>query len=119
MKIPMTKQLTKGRRLPDTPFGDLPEGIAPGTYWKYLNRDGTHELIADKTYKSNLTGTVWGYMPPDGNGIGTLMQHTVREHEDGTITVKPGDGSSNSILHRGAQPKDWHGYIYNGVWSEL
>lgn len=112
---------TQGKRLLDTVFGELPEGIEPGTYWKYKDRVRTNrDLICDEQYFStNLIHTVWGYMPPDGNGIGTLMQHTVRENEDGTITVKPGDGSSNSILHTGAQDKTWHGYIYDGVWEEV
>src|ERR1700741_2936594 len=109
----------QGKRLADTPFGDLPEGIEPGTYWKYLTRDTGRLLIADPKYTSNLTGTVWSYMPPDGNGVGTLMQHTVREHEDGTISVVAGDGSSNSIMHTGAQDKSWHGYIDHGVWNEI
>jgi hypothetical protein len=59
-------------------------------------------------------------MSPDGNGMGTLMIHTVRENDDGTITVAAGDGSSNSILHGGgAQNKEWHGYIDHGVWNPV
>lgn len=102
-----------GRRLPDTLFGDLPEGIQPGDYWKITNYDlGDH-------FPTNLTGQVWQFYSPDGNGIGTLVSHTVREHEDGTISVTPGDGSSNSILHQGGdQGKTWHGFVYNGVWTE-
>lgn len=108
----------QGKRLEDTPFGELPIGIEPGTYWKYLRSDGSGSMMAPSSYTTNLTGTVWGYMPPDGNGIGTLMQHTVRENSNGTISVIAGDGSSNSILHTGAQDKTWHGYIDHGVWSE-
>jgi hypothetical protein len=47
-------------------------------------------------------------------GIGYLVFHTVREHDDGTISVLPNDGSSNSILvsdHRSS----WHGFVYEGV----
>lgn len=108
----------KGRRLPDTPFGDLPEGLEPGAYWRYLDRH-TREPLNMTQYPSNLTGTVWGYYSPDGNGIGTLVQHTVREHEDGTISVRPGDGSSNSILHQGARDDVWHGYIEHGEWRPV
>lgn len=104
----------KGRRLPDTGFGDLPErDLQPGDYWKYTGID-----LGDK-YPSNLTRTVWGIYSPDGNGIGTLISHTVREHEDGTISVRPNDGSSNSILHKGGNPeRTWHGYIEHGEWRE-
>jgi hypothetical protein len=107
-----------GRRLRDVRFGDLPEEeLQPGDYWKYLNDDGE---VMSVSQKSNLTGTVWGYYSPDGNGIGTLLQHTVREHEDGTISVRPNDGSSNSILHRGGPSgKTWHGYVDHGVWSHV
>ena len=65
----------------------------------------------------NLTGGVWKlYL--DGFGVFTLTKHTVREHDDGTISVRPGDGSSNSIGVRGAHGRYWHGYIEHGVWRE-
>jgi hypothetical protein len=41
----------------------------------------------------------------------------VREHEDGTISVRPGDGSSNSILITGHDGEQYHGYIECGVWT--
>lgn len=116
----------KGRRLPDTEFGELPQTLdemQPGDYWKYLNDDGMPMSAAEYRGRSdgaesNLTDTVWGYWSPDGNGMGTLALHTVREHDDGTISVRPGDGSSNSILHTGgAQRQIWHGYIEHGVWA--
>jgi hypothetical protein len=66
---------------------------------------------------SNLTGTVWEIVAPDtGFGVATLFHHTVREEEDGTISVRPGDGSSNSILVTGAHDTEWHGYIEHGEW---
>lgn len=52
----------------------------------------------------------------DGWMIGNLELHTVREHEDGTISVRPGDGSSNSILISGSRGRKWHGYIEHGIW---
>lgn len=116
-----------GRRLPDTPMGSLPEGMQPGDVWRLLLRDAdaTAAVAANwpgadpEMVKGNLTGGVWMYYSPDGNGLGTLVYHTVREHEDGTISVLPGDGSSNSILHSGAQDKTWHGYIRHGVWEPV
>lgn len=110
-----------GRRRPDIKYGNLPDDLQAGDYWKYLERDTGEPMILDSAsrWSSNLTHTVWGYYSPDGNGIGTLMVHTVREHETGRISVLPGDGSSNSILHSGgAQHLVWHGYIYDGVWRE-
>jgi hypothetical protein len=107
--------LVCGRRLPDTKFGELPpEDIRPGDYWKYTGID-----VGD-AFSYNLTRTVWGYMSPDGNGIGTLMAHTVRENPDGSITIAAGDGSSNSVLHTGgASNKTWHGYVDHGVWKPV
>lgn len=113
-----------GRRRPDTNFGSIPDDPQAGDYWKYLTYGGepmsTHEYSGanPEMAAGNLEGTVWGYFSPDGNGMGTLVYHTVREHEDGTISVKPGDGSSNSIKHTGgATHTMWHGYIYKGVWT--
>lgn len=112
----------QGRRRPDTRLGDLPDDLQPGDYWRYTNRDGS-PLSAARMYPKhdmtgNLTDLVYGYASPDGNGIGTLSLHTVREHDDDTISVRPGDGSSNSILHSGGSERSWHGYIEHGVWRE-
>jgi hypothetical protein len=104
----------KGRRLPDTRWHDLPnEELKPGDYWIW-----THINLGD-SQPTNLTGLVMGFYSPDGNGIGTLLSHTVRIEDDGTVSVRPGDGSSNSILHSGgATGKSWHGYLNHGVWEE-
>lgn len=106
-----------GRRRPDTRLDRLPRGeLHAGDYWKVLDPEtGTPRRSDDPT---NLTGTVWMVVAPLGDGfaIGRLEHHTVREHDDGTISVRAGDGSSNSILiSRGT--KSWHGYIEHGVWS--
>jgi hypothetical protein len=107
----------KGRRLPDAPLSSLPEEIRRGDYWKVVDKSG-EPLRSDEP--GNLTGTVWMVVAPIGDGdgyaIGRLTKHTVREHEDGTISVRAGDGSSNSILiSRGDH--SWHGYIERGVWQ--
>lgn len=111
----------KGRRLPDTEFGELPNtDLLPGDYWKCTRPDGAPMQAQEAP--QNLTGTVWQvvapFEEPPHAGVATLMQHTVREHEDGTISVRPNDGSSNSILITGAHNKTWHGYINHGVWEE-
>ena len=89
--MPFTLPLT-GRRRPDTRDGDLPGDLQFGDYWR-----------------SNGIWTV--YIP--GGPVGTLPNHHVEEHEDGTITVEPGGGGiSNSIPgHR------FHGWIRRGVWD--
>ena len=112
----------QGRRLADVELGDLPEGCdEPGTYWKYVNRDGSAAKPPEGVHgrEGNLTQTVWGYHSPDGGGIGTLMIHTVREEEDGTISVRPNDGSSNSILHHESRRREGHGYIEHSVGQEV
>lgn len=67
---------------------------------------------------TNLTGELWFGITPNGL-LGNLGNHTVREEEDGSITVWPGDGSSNSILVQDGRGKSWHGYITRGLWWSL
>lgn len=114
----MAKTL-QGRRLPDTREGDLPSDIQAGDYWKILDADGVPKR---STAASNLTGECWHVAVPFGGrddvySLGNLINHTVREHADGTISVLPGDGSSNSILVRRCD-SSWHGYIRGGVFEE-
>jgi hypothetical protein len=60
-----------------------------------------------------LVGGQWACHPPRGT-IGMLVNHTITEHEDGTITVSP------SILFSSTDPaRDWHGYLERGVWREV
>ena len=108
-----------GVRLPDTTLDYLPAGIVRGAYWKVLDRKTGRPLRSDEP--GNLTGGVWMVAAPIGAGsgyaIGRLTKHTVREHEDGTISVRPGDGSSNSILITRGGAGQYHGFIERGVWT--
>jgi hypothetical protein len=110
-----------GRRREDTYRGMLPDDVERGDYWKVLERGtGTPAQLDDEP--GNLTGTEWMVVAPigeDGFAIGRLTRHTVREHDDGTISVRPGDGSSNSILITGSHGRQYHGYIEHGVWSSV
>lgn len=129
----------KGRHLPDAPIGEFPAeygDLLPGDYWfvtvrrdhpEYPRRLNVKDHPDDQRwwgneppdprFAQNLTGLVLGIMTPDGR-YGQLCIHTVREEEDGTVSVRPGDGSSNSILvSGGSQPGQWHGYIEHGEWS--
>lgn len=114
--------MTAGRRLADTPLGRFPiayDDLQPGDYWKVLDRE-TGEPIVVTEHPSNLTGTKWTVVAPGPNGLkllANLEAHTVREHEDGTISVRPDDGSSNSIKVTRRPDEEWHGYIEHGVWT--
>ena len=109
---------TQGRRRDDLPLDDLPDDIQPGDYWKCLVADGSRPVeVTDRP--SNLTGGMWMFMAPNGCGIGSLRAHTVRENDDGTATIAPGDGSSNSVLINGSGARSWHGYLERGVWREV
>lgn len=107
-----------GRRRPDMKHSDLPDDIQPGDYWKLLGDDG-QPLVS--RHPGKLTEYSWHVVAPGASPddwmLGWLDRHTVREHEDGTISVRPGDGSSNSILIEN-RTHSWHGYIERGVWRE-
>lgn len=106
-----------GRRRADTREDELPPDLQPGDYWKILDSESGHPIIIDGV-EGKLTPHDWKIAVPMSNGrgyaMGWLRNHTVREHEDGTISVRPGDGSSNSILVTGGQGEQWHGYIEHG-----
>ena len=105
----------QGRRLPDVSLRDhykVMAAMQPGDFVRITDYPGP---LPD----SNLTGETWFVMTPNGLP-GNLGAHTVREEDDGSITVKPGDGSSNSILvSGGSNGETWHGYITRGLWWSL
>jgi len=102
-----------GRRLPDVALADHHDAtdvMEPGDYVRILGYPGPLP-------PSNLTGEVWFVVTPNGL-LGNLASHTVREEDDGSVSVSPGDGSSNSILVTGSD-RTWHGYITRGLWWSL
>lgn len=113
--------MMQGRRREDVRFGNLPDDLQPGDYWKYLDRETGEPMKSG--HLQNLTDTCWGIccpVQPDDMEmpvIGFLRNHTVREHEDGTISVLPGDGSSNSIKIDHGGTELYHAWIRNGVWD--
>lgn len=114
--------LTPGRRRPDTPFGDLPAELRAGDYWRYLDRKTGEpkDCGDDHAARGNLTRGVWGFVSPiDVDAMGLLSLHTVRENEDGTATIAPNDGSSNSVRITRTPLSSWHGYLDHGVWREV
>lgn len=74
----------------------------------YENEEGQLWLKPGDYGKDARTGH-WMARPPKGH-TGDLCNHSVVEHEDGTITVVP------SILIHGETT--WHGYLEKGVWRE-
>jgi hypothetical protein len=96
---------TTGRRV-DSYEEFFDASIEEGVYWK-VTVDGV---------------TCWQIRPPgcDDNGLlgpqPPASGHDVDEHDDGTITVEPKPGNSNSILCPLCR---WHGYIERGVWVQV
>jgi len=84
---------TPGRRIYPDAEGRL--SFAPGDYGK--GQDGVWRARA----------------PGDGTTMGSLKDHQVTEHEDGTITV-----SLSLLLEPTVKLKGWHGYLERGVWRE-
>lgn len=86
---------TRGIRLSDVKRGDLPSGLDTKSicYWKDEN------------------GLWWLYLP--AGGIGRLEDHTVTEHEDGTITVSP----SILLTSPGNPNRHRHGFLNRGTWE--
>lgn len=92
--------------------GTRPYELEPGDYvcWETTNAAETE------------TWLTWYVCAPD-RGIFYLCNehqcdrngrfHQVEVHEDGSISVLPQPGNSNSIL----SPGGWHGYIRHGVWE--
>lgn len=64
-------------------------------------------------------GWDWYCCPPDKEDdndpmLGTLRNHTVVEHEDGTITVSP-----SILVGQGTTNTPWHGFLERGIWREV
>lgn len=95
--------VTQGRRLPD---GFHYKDSEPGDYWR--QSFGETPQIPQGAARGH--GWQWTINDPSGSQ-GTLGDHDVVEHEDGTITVHP------SILN--ASDGGWHGYLERGVWREV
>lgn len=84
----------KAIRLPDTVGRTLPRRLDDSQicYWKQ-----------DEAW--------WIYLP--GAGAGELRDHTVTEHDDGTITVSPSIGFYDQSGTRFKR----HGFLRRGIWE--
>jgi hypothetical protein len=69
-----------------------------------------HLSLAQGEYGKHADGR-WYCVPPGTSDtmLGCLFNHSVTEHEDGTITVSP------SILIKDGR-SEWHGFLERGVW---
>lgn len=66
-------------------------------------------------WKEKTDGQECWFLYIPGCGLGNLLNHSVVEHEDGTITVNP------SILvdgHHDGKPTQIHGYLEHGKWRD-
>src|SRR5882757_5576706 len=80
-----------------------PHGMQVGDFWKVLAEDCKPKIVH---HAGKLTEECWRAVVPIGD-------------EDGSISVLPNDGSSNSILVSGSRGRSWHGYIYSGEFREI
>lgn len=103
-----------------------PDQLSPGEYTKQpvTMPYGTFDVW----WVCTPNGLLGRLSMPDDVAAGRVSGcHHVEEHDDGTISVLPQPGNSNSILVQGwpldgglraeGEPlKSWHGYIDHGVW---
>jgi hypothetical protein len=77
---------------------DFNAGDRPG--WVKLNEDTPAYRLGARWYVRCMSGVVMGRLGEN---------HTVTEHEDGTITVEP-----SLVMHNG-----WHGWLRHGEFEML
>lgn len=79
-------------------------------------RDDGILYLQEGDYGLDRRDNSW-YGRPPGHHAGSFKQHSVVEHEDGTITVSPSilltdfDDNGEKVI--------WHGYLEMGVWREV
>jgi hypothetical protein len=89
----------------DAPLEQLPDGRIRG-------RRIHSNSFAPGDYGKGSDG-IWRARAPDvDSSMGSLEDHTITEHEDGTITVSP-----SLLLEPTATLKGWHGYLERGIWK--
>lgn len=83
--------------------------------------------FSDGDYGLDPKDGCW-YARPPGSHLGSLSNHDVVEHEDGTITVSPSilvtwvDWQSDDKgmpIEATRVEKQWHGYLERGIWREV
>jgi hypothetical protein len=79
----------------------------------YPNERG-HLVLAEGDYGKDLAGEWW--CRPPGCSMGSLKDHEITEHEDGTVTVTPSIEADPVAV--GKPPPAFHGYLQHGVWRK-
>lgn len=92
----------QGRRLPDLTWG------AGTDAWDSARQPGDYARIV-----KDGEPYAWYVMTPNGHQ-GTLRNHTVIEHDDGTVTASP-----SIVVSLVGTDEGWHGYLEGGVWREV
>lgn len=68
-------------------------------------------LLKEGEYGKGTDG-IW-YCRPPGNHMGSLANHEILEHDDGTITVSP-----SILIYDNGLRRQWHGHLIKGEWQE-
>jgi hypothetical protein len=80
-----------------------------------LPNDSGELWLAEGEYGKDPRNNIW-YARPPGMHAGSLENHQVVEHEDGTITVMP----SILITEYDNEAKIvWHGHLERGFWRRV
>lgn len=69
--------------------------------------------LAEGDYGYDPRTGCWEVRPP-GCHAGSIQEHIVTEHEDGTITVSP-----SILLQDEYGATIWHGFLERGIWRQL
>jgi hypothetical protein len=103
----------KGRRVYPDADGWLPP-LQPGDYGKpnlSAEESGAHvggDPDAAERWRDRMNR--WQVCSPTGDQ-GAIETHTVTEHEDGTVTMRP------SLDWSQRRPGGWHGWLTAGEWT--
>ena len=79
----------------------------------YVEPDTDFLKLGEGDYGQEADGS-WSVRPP-GQHVGSVRDHTVTEHDDGTITVSP----SIRLPNLKGDGDAWHGYLERGEWREV
>ncbi|HPN01708.1 MAG TPA: DUF6527 family protein [Methylotenera sp.] len=84
---------------------------------KRLYREDGEENFLNRIFNTHgsygtANGKDWFCSTPNGL-FGNISNHSVTEHEDGTITVSP-----SILVSQSHNNLSWHGWLEKGIWRE-